>query len=110
MQQERVIAYVSRQLKSHEVKYPVYDLELAVRMFTLRVWRHYCIDPNFRFSLIIKVWGILCHKKKLNVQKRIWVELIKDYNCVIDYHSRRLNVIVDAPSCKNKVVLDEPVD
>jgi hypothetical protein len=41
MQQERIIAYVSRQLKSHEVNYPVYDLELAVGMFTLRVWRHY---------------------------------------------------------------------
>ena len=38
------------------------------------------------------------------------MELIKDYNCVIDYHPRRVNVIVDAPSCKTKAVLDEPVD
>jgi len=41
MQQGRVIAYASRQLKSHEVNYPVHDLELAAVMFALRVWRHY---------------------------------------------------------------------
>ena len=41
MQHGRVIAYTSRQLKSHEVNYPVYDLELAAVVFALRVWRHY---------------------------------------------------------------------
>ena len=41
MQHERVIAYASRQLKSHEVNYPVHDLELAAVVFVLRVWRHY---------------------------------------------------------------------
>jgi hypothetical protein len=32
-----VIAYASRQLKSHEVNYPFHDLELAVVVFALRV-------------------------------------------------------------------------
>ena len=41
MQHGRVIAYASRQLKSYEVNYPVHDLELAVVVFALRVWRHY---------------------------------------------------------------------
>jgi len=41
MQNGRVIAYASRQLKSHEVNYPIHDLELAVVVFALRVWRHY---------------------------------------------------------------------
>jgi hypothetical protein len=36
-----VIAYVSRQLKTHEVNYPVHDLELAAVVFALRIWRHY---------------------------------------------------------------------
>jgi len=36
MQHGKVIAYVSRQLKTHEVNYPVHDLELAVVVFTLR--------------------------------------------------------------------------
>jgi len=41
MQHGKVTAYVSRQLKTHEVNYPVHDLELAAVVFALRVWRHY---------------------------------------------------------------------
>jgi len=41
MQHERVIAYASRQLKTHEVNYPVHDLKLASVVFALRIWRHY---------------------------------------------------------------------
>jgi hypothetical protein len=37
MQHGRVIAYALRQLKSHEVNYPVHDLELAAVVFALRV-------------------------------------------------------------------------
>ena len=41
MQEGRVIAYGSRQLKSHEKNYPVHDLELAAVVFALKLWRHY---------------------------------------------------------------------
>ena len=37
MQHGRVIAYASRQLKPHEVNYPVHDLELAAVVFALRI-------------------------------------------------------------------------
>ena len=41
MQEERVIAYASRQLRSHEVNYPMHDIELAAVIFALKLWRHY---------------------------------------------------------------------
>jgi hypothetical protein len=41
MQHGRVIAYASRQLKSHEMNYPVHDPKLAMVVFALRVWRNY---------------------------------------------------------------------
>ena len=41
MQHENVIAYASRQLKKHEHNYMTHDLELAVIVFALRIWRHY---------------------------------------------------------------------
>ncbi|TYK22669.1 ty3-gypsy retrotransposon protein [Cucumis melo var. makuwa] len=41
MQQGRVVAYASRQLKSHEQNYPTHDLELAAVVFALKLWRHY---------------------------------------------------------------------
>ena len=41
MQNDKVIAYASRQLKKHEQNYPTHDLELAVVVFALPIWRHY---------------------------------------------------------------------
>ena len=41
MQEGCVIAYASRELKTHEQNYPTYDLELAAVVFALKIWRHY---------------------------------------------------------------------
>ncbi|GJY18678.1 putative reverse transcriptase domain-containing protein, partial [Tanacetum coccineum] len=41
MQREKVIAYASRQLKTHEENYMTHDLDLCAVVFTLRLWRHY---------------------------------------------------------------------
>ena len=41
MQEGKVVAYASRQLKPHEKNYPTHDLELATIVFTLKIWRHY---------------------------------------------------------------------
>nr|GEU44413.1 putative reverse transcriptase domain-containing protein [Tanacetum cinerariifolium] len=41
MQREKVIAYVSRQLKPHEENYTTHDLELGAVVFALKIWRHY---------------------------------------------------------------------
>ncbi|KAA3472798.1 Transposon Ty3-I Gag-Pol polyprotein [Gossypium australe] len=41
MQYGKVIAYVSRQLKTHDRNYLTHDLELAAVVFALKIWRHY---------------------------------------------------------------------
>jgi hypothetical protein len=41
MQEGRVVAYSSRQLKIHERNYPTHDLELATVVHALKTWRHY---------------------------------------------------------------------
>ncbi|TYK22884.1 RNA-directed DNA polymerase-like protein [Cucumis melo var. makuwa] len=41
MQQGKVVAYASRQLKSHEQNYLTHDLEFTVVVFALKLWRHY---------------------------------------------------------------------
>jgi hypothetical protein len=40
MQDGRVIAYASRQLKRHEEHYPTHDLELATVLHALKIWHH----------------------------------------------------------------------
>ena len=41
MHNEKVIAYVSRQLKDYGKNYPTHDLELATVVFSLKIWRYY---------------------------------------------------------------------
>ena len=38
MQDKRVVAYASRQLRPYEGNYPTHDLELAAVMFALKIW------------------------------------------------------------------------
>nr|KYP50735.1 Retrovirus-related Pol polyprotein from transposon 17.6 [Cajanus cajan] len=47
MQGGRVVAYASRQLKTHERNYPTHDLELAAVVFALKSWRHYLYGARF---------------------------------------------------------------
>jgi hypothetical protein len=37
MQHKRVISYASRQLKPHDINYPLHDLELAAVVFALQL-------------------------------------------------------------------------
>ncbi|GJQ96037.1 putative reverse transcriptase domain-containing protein [Tanacetum coccineum] len=46
MQNEKVIAYASRQLKIHEKNYTTHDLELGAVVFALKIWRHYLYGTN----------------------------------------------------------------
>ena len=90
MQNGRVIAYASRQLKKYEQNYPTHDLELAAVVFALKIWRHY-------------LYGVPCQiftQKELNLRQRRWLELIKDYDCTIEYHPGKANVVADALSRK----------
>jgi hypothetical protein len=41
MQEGRVVAYSSRQLKVHEKNYQIHDLELAAVVHALKTWRYY---------------------------------------------------------------------
>ncbi|XP_015960402.1 uncharacterized protein LOC107484303 [Arachis duranensis] len=46
--ESRVVAYASRQLKTHEANYPIHDLELAAIVFALKTWRHHLYGVGFQ--------------------------------------------------------------
>jgi hypothetical protein len=105
MQHGRVIAYASRQLKPYEINYSVHDLELAAVVFALRIWRHYLYGVQVQIFTNHKSLKYLMSQKELNMRHRRWMELIKDYNCIIDYHPGKANVVADALSRKNKAFI-----
>lgn len=41
MQHDKVIAYVSTELKVHEKNYVTHEFELAAVVFVFKIWRHY---------------------------------------------------------------------
>ena len=47
MQEGKVVAYASRQLKSYERSYPTHDLELAAVVFALKIWRHFLYGVKY---------------------------------------------------------------
>ena len=44
-------------------------------------------------------------QKELNLRQRRWVELIKDYDCTIEYHLGKANVVADTLSRKPTATL-----
>ena len=50
MQDGGVISYASRNFKKHQELYKTHDLELAVVMLALKLWRHYLVGRNFELK------------------------------------------------------------
>jgi hypothetical protein len=102
MQDGKVIAYASRQLKEHEKNYPTHDLELAAVIFALKIWRHYLYGVKCQIFTDHKSLKHLFDQKELNMRQRRWMELLNDYDCEILYHPGKANVVADALSRKER--------
>ena len=101
MQYGKVIAYASRQLKTHERNYPTHDLEMAAVIFALKIWRHYLYGETCEIFTDHKSLKYIFEQKDLNLRQRRWMELVKDYDCTIRYHPGKANVVADALSRKS---------
>jgi hypothetical protein len=102
MQDNRVIAYVSRALRPHEQNYPNHDLELAVVVHALKMWRHYLMGTHCNIYTDHKSLKYIFTQADLNMRQRRWLELIKDYNLEVHYHLGKANVVADALSRKSQ--------
>jgi hypothetical protein len=100
MQEGRVIAYASQQLRRHEEHYPTHDLELAVVVHDLKILYHYLLGNTCHLYTDHKSLKYIFTQSKLNMRQRRWLELIKDYDLEIHYHLGKANVVADALSRK----------
>jgi ribonuclease HI len=103
MQEGKVVAYSSRQLKVHEKNYPTHDLELAAVVHALKTWRHYLYGQKCDIYTDHKSLKYIFTQSELNMRQRRWLELIKDYELEIHYHPNKANVVADALSRKSQV-------
>ncbi|GJQ99828.1 putative reverse transcriptase domain-containing protein [Tanacetum coccineum] len=79
MQRGKVIAYASRQLKTHEKNYTTHDLELGAVVFALKTWRHYLYGTKSVIYTDHKSLQHIFDQKELNMRQRRWIELFSDY-------------------------------
>jgi len=102
---DKVIAYASHQLKDYEQNYPTHDLELAAIVFALKIWRHYLYSKKCKIYTDHKSIKYLFTQNELNIRQMRWLELIKDYDCEINYHPGKANVVANALSRKSSIKL-----
>jgi hypothetical protein len=100
MQDNRVIAYASRALRTHEQNYPTHDLELAAIIHALKIWRHHLMGTKCHIYTDYKSLKYIFTQADLNMRQRRWLELIKDYDLEVHYHPGKANVVADALSRK----------
>ena len=101
MQNGRVVAYASWQLKKHEQNYPTHDLEMVAVVFALKIWRHYLYGVTCEIYTDHKSLKYIFQQRDLNFRQRRWLELLKDYDCSILYHPGKANMVADALSRKS---------
>ncbi|KAA3465938.1 DNA/RNA polymerases superfamily protein [Gossypium australe] len=92
-------------LKPHERNHLIHDLELAAIVFALKIWWHYLFGEKCHIFTDHKSLKYLMSQKHLNLRKRRWLELLKDYDLVIDYHPGNANLVADTLSRKSLFAL-----
>ena len=80
-------------------------MELAALVFDLKIWQHYLYGEKCRIYTDHKSLKYLLTQKELNSRQRRWLEFFKDYDCIIDYHLGKANVLADALSRKVMLAL-----
>ena len=98
-----MISFASRKLKPHEQNYPTHNLELAAVVFTLKKWRHYLYGVTFEVYSDHKSLKYLFSQKEQNMRQQRLIEFLEDYDCTINYHPGKANVVADALSRKAQV-------
>jgi hypothetical protein len=101
IQEDKVIAYASCQLRKHEIHYPTHDLELTAVVHALKIWRHYLLGNVCNIFTDHKILKYISIQPEHNTRQRRWLELIKDYNLQVHYHPGKANIVADTLRCKS---------
>ena len=103
MQEGQVVCYESRKLNEHEQSYPTHDLELAMIIHALKMWRHYLLGR--RFTLMRDHSGLryLFDHTNLNARKYRWLATLSELDFEIRYIEGKENQVLYALSRKVQV-------
>ena len=98
MQEGKVIAYASWQLKPYEKSNPSHDLKLVAVVFILKIWRHYLYGLHCKVLIDHQSLKYSFSQKDLNLRQKRWLEFLKDYDVKFQYPPGKANIVADALS------------
>ena len=67
----------------------------------LKIWQHYLLGNTCHIYTEHKSLKYIFTQLELNMRQRRWLELIKDYDLEVYYHSGKANVVANALSHKS---------
>ena len=80
LQNDHVIYYELRKLKEHEKNYPTHDLELAVIIHAMKMWRHYLMGRKFLLKTNNMSLKYLFDQTDLNARQSRWLAFLTEYH------------------------------
>jgi hypothetical protein len=97
-QEGHVIFYESQKLKGHERNYVTHDLELAVLIHALKMWRHYIMGR--KFLLLIDNSGVkyLFNQPDLNAREARCLAFFSEFDFEVEHIKGKENKVADALS------------
>jgi hypothetical protein len=75
-QKDHVVCYESRKLKEHERNYATHDLELAIIIHALKMWRHYLTGRKFEVRTYHCSLKHFFGQPTLNARQTRWLEFL----------------------------------
>jgi hypothetical protein len=80
MQDGPVVVYVLRQLRKHEEHHQTPKLELAIVVYTLKIWTYYLIEKRYELYTDHKSLKYILTQSDFNLGQQRKLELIEDYD------------------------------
>ena len=100
MQGNHMVCYESTKLKEHEKNYDTRDLELAVVVHALKMWRIYLMGRKFELRIDHCGLKYLFNQPTLNARQARWLEFLCEFDFEIKHMEGKGNKVVDILSRK----------
>lgn len=82
-----MVCFESWKLKEHEKNYATHDLELAVIVHALKVWRNYVMGRKLKLQIDHLILKYLFNQPNLNAWQAIWI----DFLCEFEFEMKHVN-------------------
>ena len=93
--QEKVVMYISRSLKQHEVSYHQYEKEMLAVIWSLAVFRPYTIGREFKVVTDNKALTYICNADTKNTRLTRWVLTLNAHRIKWAHRSGAKHVVPD---------------